>query len=74
VPNQVTYYATPWNYGSYHNPLGFFVQDQWTVKRLTINPGVRLDWFKSGYDAADLAAGQFVPARSFPRHTENTTT
>ena len=29
-----------------------FVQDTWTIKRLTINPGVRIEWFSAGMRAA----------------------
>lgn len=43
--------------------LGIFVQDAWTLKRVTFNLGLRLDYLSMGYPAADLEAGPFVPAR-----------
>ena len=42
-----------------------FVQDSWTLKRLTINPGVRFEWFNGSIPAREVAPGNFVPFRSF---------
>ena len=47
--------------------LGLFVQDQWTVKRLTVNMGARLDSLDSYYDDQQLGASRFTPAQSYPR-------
>jgi len=44
----------------------FFLQDTWTIKRLTISPGLRVEWFSAGMRAASAPAGRFVPARFFP--------
>jgi hypothetical protein len=44
----------------------FFVQDTWTIKRLTLNPGLRIEWFSAGMRAASAPAGRFVPERFFP--------
>ena len=30
--------------------LGIYAQEQWTLDRLTVNAGVRLDYFKAGYN------------------------
>jgi hypothetical protein len=47
--------------------LGLFVQDSWTFKRLTVNPGLRLELFNT-YIAAQIApAGRFVPARQYDK-------
>ena len=46
--------------------LGLFVQDQWTIKRLTLNVGLRYDYLNAYAAATDLPAGPFVPARNFP--------
>src|SRR5438034_9371030 len=46
--------------------LGLFAQDQWTIKRLTLNLGVRYDYLNAYAAATDLPAGPFVPARNFP--------
>lgn len=47
--------------------LGIYAQDQWTVKRLTLNYGVRFDYYDVHIPAISLAAGRFVPARDLPR-------
>jgi hypothetical protein len=46
--------------------FGLFAQDQWTIKRLTLNMGVRYDYLNAAAEATELPAGPFVPARSFP--------
>jgi hypothetical protein len=45
--------------------LGTFVQDQWTIKRLTLNLGVRHEYLNAGVPEQSMPAGRFVPARSF---------
>ena len=48
--------------------LGIYAQEQWTIDRLTVNAGVRFDYFRSGYPDQVLAPStwqveeQFVPA------------
>jgi hypothetical protein len=68
APFSLTQYATPIQY---HETLkynmGVFAQDQWRIKRLTLNYGVRLDFLNAGVDAQDIAAGPFTPARHFDR-------
>jgi hypothetical protein len=46
--------------------LGLFAQDQWTIKKLTLNLGVRFDYLNAAASATNLPAGPFVPARNFP--------
>jgi hypothetical protein len=46
--------------------LGFYVQDKWTVDRLTITPGVRFDYLNASLPDQTAPAGRFVPARSAP--------
>ena len=43
--------------------LGLFVQDSWTFKRLTVNPGMRFELFNTYMPAQAAPAGRFVPAR-----------
>ena len=43
--------------------VGIFVQDSWTIKRLTINPGLRVQWVETGMYESSMAAGRFAPAR-----------
>jgi Carboxypeptidase regulatory-like domain len=62
VPNTVTYFATPYSYTDIIRPnLGLFVQDQWTLKHLTLNGGLRFDYLRAGYPDEHVAATQYVP-------------
>ena len=45
--------------------VGFFAQDQWTVKRLTLNLGLRFDYLNGSAPAFDVPAGTWVPERHF---------
>src|SRR6266542_1837491 len=66
-PSTVTVYNTPLNApGIVEYDAGFFAQDSWTIRRLTINPGLRVEWFAAGMEATSAAAGRFAPARTFP--------
>jgi hypothetical protein len=47
--------------------LGLFVQDSWTFKRLTLNPGLRIELFNTYVAAQQAPAGRFVPARQFDK-------
>jgi hypothetical protein len=67
VPNQVTLSAAPYIYHSHIKAdAGLYAQDQWTIRRLTMNFGVRYDYFNGWNEPEDLPAGRFVPARRFP--------
>ena len=67
VPRSLTLAATPiQNTGRVNYEIGLYIQDQWTVKRMTVNAGLRYDGLNNQTDAVDLPAGRFVPARSFP--------
>ena len=66
VPSTVLALNTPFvNEQDVNADLGVFVQDTWTSKRLTLNPGIRWDHFNSSIPALTLPAGRFVPVRSF---------
>ena len=66
----------PTNVIVYNNPtispayvaydVGLFAQDSWTLKRLTVNPGIRVVWIETGMYESSMAAGRFVPARFIP--------
>jgi hypothetical protein len=43
-----------------------YVQDSWTMKRLTVNAGARFDYYKVSDPAQTSAAGTWVPERTFP--------
>ena len=45
--------------------LGFYAQDSWTIRRLTVNAGVRYEMLKAQVLPGESPAGQFVPARTF---------
>ena len=60
-PNRVTYYGLPTRAKDYLRPnLGIFAQDQWTIKRLTVNAGLRFDYLRTGYPDHDIPATQYV--------------
>jgi hypothetical protein len=45
--------------------IGVFVQDSWTLHRLTLNPGIRFEAIRGSVPAQSAPAGRFVPARQF---------
>src|SRR5688500_7070190 len=45
--------------------LGFFVQDTWTIDRLTLNVGGRYDIFNASIPPQSSAAAQWIQARDF---------
>jgi hypothetical protein len=66
VPDSVIVYNTPTRlYNLMGADLGLYVQDSWTLNRLTINPGLRWEYFNSSDQAKAVEAGRFVPGRSF---------
>ncbi|OFW00453.1 MAG: hypothetical protein A3I61_04955 [Acidobacteria bacterium RIFCSPLOWO2_02_FULL_68_18] len=69
IPQQVTIYAVPFEALWRARDLAAYVQDQWTIRKLTLNMGVRFNVFNGSAPATDMPAGPFVSARSFPeRH------
>ncbi len=66
-PSTVTVYNTPLDAPAIVNyDSALFMQDSWTIRRLTINPGLRIEWFSAGMEETSSPAGRFVPARFFP--------
>jgi hypothetical protein len=66
VPDAVRVYTTPQRSNEYLNrDLGIFVQDAWTLKRMTINAGVRLESFNARIKPQVAIAGRFAPERTF---------
>ncbi len=63
-PDHVTVYNNPTIQPAYvAYDVGVFAQDSWTMKRLTVNPGLRVAWIETGMYASSMAAGRFAPAR-----------
>jgi hypothetical protein len=66
VPNSVRLYNTPLAHREDLNPdLGVYVQDSWTMNRLTLNPGVRFAHMAMQIPAQGAPGGTWFPARQF---------
>lgn len=67
VPRSLTEYAYPYstlaNVSAYD---GLFAQDQWTIRHLTLNLGLRLDVLNASIPAQTYPATPLVAERSFP--------
>jgi hypothetical protein len=71
VPNQITMRASPVSrYDDLQAELGLFVQDKWTMNRLTLSGGLRFDYFKTYFPETQIGPGPLVPTRNFtvPRY------
>jgi hypothetical protein len=67
VPNSVVLYNLPReSRNDMVADLGLFIQDTWTRGRLTLNPGLRYDYFHGRVPEQTAGAGRWVPARTFP--------
>ena len=67
VPTQLVQVAFPHRHtANVKMDLGIFAQDQWTIRRLTLNLGVRFDSLNSYNPAQTRPAGQYLPAIDFP--------
>jgi hypothetical protein len=64
--NSATYYAAPYvesqNIGA---DMGLYAMDKWTLRRLTLNGGIRWDYFNSSIPAQSAPASTWLPARTF---------
>jgi hypothetical protein len=66
VPNQITMRAYPVQFVvDVDHQFGAFAQDRWTIKRLTVNAGLRLDWFKNSFPAQSVGPAPLAPERNF---------
>ena len=66
VPLQVIQYATPYiRKQRMRADLALFAQDRWAIKRLTLNYGLRFDYFNGAVPEQSTPASTFVPARQF---------
>ena len=64
APVSLTMFAGPFQSKTRLNSQGIFAQDQWTLKKLTLNVGARYDHFNGRTLAQDIKAGRFRPAFS----------
>jgi len=67
VPTSVMLYASPQYQNTMAYNTGVYGQDQWTMKRLTLNLGLRYDSYRGYADTVDAPAGPWVPARHFDK-------
>ena len=69
VPVSLTEYASPTNSNSevkIRPDLGIFAQDQWQMRRLTFNLGVRYEYHRTKADPVTTLAGPLVDAHTLP--------
>jgi hypothetical protein len=65
-PFQVTVRTTPYTaHETLVADLGLFVQDTWTVKRMTINAGLRYDYLNNRVEAQDAPGGTWIGPRHY---------
>ena len=62
VPVSLTQFAGPFQSRTRLSGISLFAQDQWTLRRLTMNLGVRYDKFSGRTLAQDIPAGLYRPA------------
>jgi hypothetical protein len=68
LPSEVRVYNTPVRSEEFLNgDFGFYLQDSWSIDRLTVNAGLRAERFKGQISDQDVAPGRFVPARHFDK-------
>ena len=65
TPQSITLFAGPLGDHMRNDTSALFVQDKWTIRRLTLNLGLRFDYLNGYVFPVDLPAGTFVPARHF---------
>ena len=67
IPNQITQYATPWLRKNRNRDIALYAQDQWAIGRLSLNYGLRFDYFYGWIPAqhVDGTPNGWVPARDF---------
>jgi Carboxypeptidase regulatory-like domain len=65
VPNLITLRATPYRtIARSRADLGAYVQDKWTVRRATLNLGVRFDYYSNYFPEQTLGPAPLAPTRN----------
>jgi hypothetical protein len=67
VPVSLTMWATPSGNDAEAVNTGIYAQDQWAIRNLTLNLGVRLDYLHAWAPARRSEAGTWVPARDYAK-------
>jgi len=66
VPNTVTIYNTPLRYkDSLKADVGIYLQDSWSLNRLTVNTGLRWEYLAHEVSEQSSGVGRFVGERKF---------
>jgi hypothetical protein len=63
VPTQLTLRA-PYDAETRVHDGGLYVQDRWTIDRLTLNVGVRYDFYRTSYPTQTLGPTVYTPSRN----------
>ena len=66
-PILINQFATPIATVNQIRSVSLFAQDQWALNRMTLNLGIRYDYFKGTVKENTVPAGQFVPERITPQ-------
>lgn len=66
LPSQITEWASPSLSRNRLRQVSLFAQDQWTIRRLTLNAGLRFESLKGWAEAVRIGAGMFRAAADFP--------
>jgi hypothetical protein len=65
VPNQITMYPTPYTtQANEDNDMGLYVQDRWTMNRMTINAAMRFDYFGTSFPEQTFGPATLLPNRN----------
>ena len=73
VPASLNQWATPYELSAQNKDFGFFAQDQWTLRRLTLTYGLRYEYY-SGYVPPQTVAATpngWIPERTFGGEVKN---
>jgi len=65
APNRITLVDSPWYYRESVRDIALYAQDQWTIKKITLNGGVRYNDVKTSTPDQVLPKGFWVPERRF---------
>lgn len=65
-PVSITQYASPWQVKARARQDSFYVQDQWTINRLTLQGALRYDHPWSWFPEQVQPASRFFPGATFP--------